>query len=202
MDLQLISGMNMCQFCYKQQSDAMSKAAAQVVVDAHVVDSVTLTKADVFITKNISLVELRNAIDANSEIPADQKSYAYTKECQARMQSLQRAIFEQEQAITKMRDEAKMYQIEVQNLVVTLRKEWRSEFTSHDITYTPKSPKSPKPKATPTPNKSGYKKGEVKQAAEKYGVASEGIRTMMIAKNMTADEAGKYLADLIKGGKK
>ena len=84
----------MCRECYDKEQEAMKQMnEAQRVIDtSRKIDTSITLKADLFNAQTVAFVELFAAIDANPDIPADQKQLAKTKECEARVLHFQQLL--------------------------------------------------------------------------------------------------------------
>jgi hypothetical protein len=189
----------MCANCAADEKAAVSKSqAAQSIITASAkIDESIQIKTDIFVTKTTALVELRGAIEADDTIPADKKEYTYAKICLERFQHLQKVVFEQRKELLEKENEMRLWQVNAQEAAGKLRAEARAEFKALDISYQPITPATPKPKAGKSP--ATYKKEELVTAAKKHNVPADVVRMTMISKNLTAENAAKYVADLMAG---
>lgn len=190
----------MCSECKEKEMQVVTriKEATQLIDESRKIDSSIQLKQDIYLAKTVPAVELRGAIEANAEIPADQKEYAFAKECMTRFKNLQKVIFEERQALLEKENELRMWQVNVQTAAGKLRAEKRLEFKELDVTYQP-TPITTKVKTT-KPVKPGTKKFDktaLFEAAKKYNVPAAGVQSLVISKNMSAEDAAKHLHQLM-----
>lgn len=188
----------MCQICrdYEAELTERNALARKMIQESRSVDSSIQLKQDIFTAKTVPAIELRAAIEHDDSIPADQKDYAFTKECMTRFQNLQKIIFEERKALSEKENELRMWQVNVQTSAGKLRTDIRAEFKALDVNYQPTPVKNIKPKAVTTSKKTFDKKA-LYEAAKRYDVPALQVQSIIVSRNMTADNAAKYLAELL-----
>lgn len=170
-----------------------------VIEESREIDSKIELKTDIFAAKTVAAVELRGAIEADESIPQDQKEYVYAKECLIRFKHMQQVIFEDRLALQEKENEARMWQVNVQNSAGKLRTELRAQFKELDVNYQP-TPITKQVKTT-KPVKEGKKfnKAELYAAAKKYGFPAQLIQRIVLVKNLSPEDACKHLQSLAAG---
>lgn len=189
----------MCQICrdYEAELTERNALARKMIQESRSVDSSIQLKQDIFTAKTVPAIELRAAIEHDDSIPADQKDYAFTKECMTRFQNLQKIIFEERKALSEKENELRMWQVNVQTSAGKLRSDIRAEFKQLDVNYQPTPVKSIKPKAVKQPSKKAFDKKALYEAAKKYDVPALQVQSIIVSRNMDANAAAKYLAELL-----
>jgi hypothetical protein len=187
----------MCESC-KTNDDALTtknKEIKQIVQSSNQVDESIQIKTDLFNAGTVAAIELRGAIDADDTIPADQKDYAYAKLCLIRFQHFQKVVFEQRQELLARENEMRAWQVQTQTAAGKLRSEYRDQFRSVDVSYQPAVVKVVKPaSSTGKTGKKKFNKQELFDAAKKFNVPADGVRMVMVSRNMTASTAAEFLA--------
>jgi ribosomal protein L37AE/L43A len=192
----------MCEFCVADERAITTKIGEANVVLSHSkeVDTSIQMKPEIFVSKTVAIVELHAAIMHDANISDDMKDVAYTKACDERYLHLKGIVFAKRAELNDIEQEMRAWQVNAQAAAGKLRGSEREKYRHLDVNYTPTAPikklksvKSDKPKS-----KSAYNRTETIEAATKYGVPFDGIRNIQLSKNMTADEAGRYLATLLK----
>lgn len=180
-----------------EQVEARSREAAKLIQDSRQIDSAITLKTDIFLSKTVAAVELKAAIDNDDSIPAAEKNHAYARECMVRFLKLRDVILPADRAaITEKENEMRMWQVNVQTMAGKLRADQRAQFREVDFNYQPapitKRQKTTKPVKTPK-----FDKVALFEAAKKYGVPANNVQSIITSKGMTAENAAKYLAELM-----
>jgi len=187
-----------CEGCRDREDAAVAKSEAthveNMVETSRKIDQAIQLKKDIFIAKTVAATELRGAIFADANIPDDQKEYVFAKECHSRMMHFQKVVFDQRQALLESENEMRMWQANVQSSAGKLRADKRAEFRSLDVNYEPVTPK-PTKSSNKAPN---LKKQELVDAAKKYNLSMSHIRMMSETRKISADQAGRELAEMLK----
>ena len=186
--------MMQCEVCREADEATRTINAKNVVEFSRKIDTQIELKQDVFNAATVSFVELQSAIDNNSEIPADKKSYALMQEVAARIDKLSSVIFADEQALVAKRNERHALLVNAQNVAARLHAVEREKFKQYDVNYKPVTPKSVKPK---TVNKKSFDKTAVFEAAKKYNVPAAQVQSVVTSRNMSPEDAAKHMAQLL-----
>jgi hypothetical protein len=187
----------MCDTCYAQDvAVSQQNAHARTVIEnARKADASIELKQDLFNAGTVSFVELQAAIENNTEIPADQKNYSVMVEVAARIEKLNVIIFTEEAALLAKKNERHALLVNAQNVAAKLHEKEREKFKQYDVNYKPVTPKSVKPKAV-SPKK-GFDKTAVFEAAKKYNVPAAQVQSIVLAKNLSPEDAAKHMATLM-----
>lgn len=197
----------MCEDCAKTENEALARDAhaKKVIEESRKVDSNINLKADVFLAKTVPFIELKAAIDNNSEIPADQKDYALFAECANRRKKIQEVIFHKRQELNELEIEERMWLVNAQNTAARVRADFRNrpEFAHLYVEYKPapitKKNKTTKPAGPSTSSFTAQDKKELFEAAKKYNLPSSGIQALKKSRpGKSYDDVAKELASLMK----
>lgn len=198
----------MCAVCWdkeqafqkvNQSLENQQKRVNEYLEKSRAIDSQIETKTDIFNAATIPAVELKTAILNDENIAPKDRDGKYADECMMRFLNLKRAIFEDREALQKKENEMRMWQVQVRTVAHQLSEKYREEFKQLNISYQPVKPKSVKPAAAKTPKK--FQKEEVNTMAAKYGVPAPAVQMLVVAKNMTPEDAAKLLSSSIAGVK-
>jgi hypothetical protein len=189
-----------CDDCWEKEQKSITASAQELIERSHKIDEAVQVKSDLFNAATIPALELRAAIQQNADIPEDQKEYAFAKESMKRFELEREAVFSQRQALLERENVMKMWQITTQTAAGKLRTELREQFKELNINYQPAPPKTIKPAAPKTGKK--LQKDEIYAALKKYeldSVFAPAIQTLILAKNMTAEQAARHQSLKLKG---
>lgn len=191
-----MAGMSQCEACLALDQSAKS---VKVIEMSRKVDTLIELKQDVFLAGTVSFAELQSAIQHNDSIPDNQKNYAIVAECDARLQILQKAIFDDEAALVAKKNEYHALRVNAQNVAARLTESERAKYKHFDVNYKPNAPtkkeKSIKPvNVTKAPK---YSKTELIAASKKYGIPMQDIQFCAQKRHLSADAAGRELAELM-----
>jgi hypothetical protein len=159
-------------------------------------------KADIHLARTVPITELKAKIEQDENIPADQKNSAFAQAGYEKFKTLQKAIFEKRQELLEYEDEAKLWQVNIQEVVGKLRTEERAKYAEMNISYQPttitKKQKTTKPVKQGKPSFSGQDKTELFEAAKKFDVPSAQVRAIMLSNHgWSAMKAAEYLHKLM-----
>lgn len=184
-------GMMMCSECRDKENSVNA-----MIKESRAVDSSIQLKTDIFLAHTVPAVELRASIERDEKIAAEEKEYAYAKECMARFKHLQQVIFEERKALLEKENELRMWQVNVQSAAGKLRADKRAEFKEADINYQP-APITKKQKTTKPVTTKKFNKAELYAAAKKYNLPAEAIQAMVVSRNMSPEDAAQAIAKLM-----
>lgn len=191
-------GMWLCSDCKSAQDAAIARQSAiDVIEKSHKVDETIKIQSDIFNAATVSFAELKASIDNASDTSQAEKDFALFTEASNRIKTMNAAIIASEQALMKQKNERHGWLTQVQDLVATLRADYRAKAKSFDLSYEPVSPKTPKSKVpTSTTSNTFTKKvkDELNEAAAKYGVPAQMVRITMVQLRCNADVAAKRAA--------
>ena len=186
----------MCPDCdYKDHrprtEDELNSRATEVRRRFDEIDTSIKISTDIFNAKMLGIHELKNAIDQDTTIPADQKYFILAQTIDKRFTKLTEVIFGANETKLHAENEQRAIQTYYNELGKRLRGEEKEKIRLKDATYQPitkpdvqKTPKAPKIKSAPNPN-------EVRAACVRANVpdAVALVTMFMVAKKLTAEEA-------------
>jgi len=191
----------MCQVCVDDEKRAITTKIGEanaLLEHARNVDEKVQMKPDMFMAKTVALPELRAAIEHDENIPADRKDSVYAQTCKERYLHFKDVVFKQRQELLEQEQEMRMWQVNMQEAASKLKKEEQDKYREFTINYQPTPAKKSKVSepSGKTKKASDYKRSELAEASKKYGFDVSAIRVIMLQKNMTAENAAKYLVEL------
>jgi uncharacterized protein (UPF0335 family) len=194
-------GMKLCPSCLSLQTAATESAVNNVISDVKTSLEPIQLKTDIHNAETPALMDIRTRIEQDNSIPAELKEVAFCNACIAQMQHFQKIAFDAREAANKADESARVWQLQVQTTISQLRGDLRETYKGLNINYSPTPVKSVKKAAKEkTPKTRASAKFNVKElyaAAEKYGVDANATRSIMVARNLSADDAAKELAKLL-----
>jgi|GraSoiStandDraft_4_1057263.scaffolds.fasta_scaffold00110_9 hypothetical protein len=190
----------MCEFCVAEETAAITRAGEVNVLleESKKIDYSIQIKPDVFNAKTTPAIELQASIQQDENIKEEDKLYTFAKAMQERADILRKAIFDDRAALLEKENEYRMWQSQIQSAAGMIRDKRREEFKASDISYQPQAPSKPKSQTPKAPSASSFKRNELKDACAKYGVDPVAVRVIMLQKNMTAENAAKFFAEVTK----
>lgn len=199
------NNMWMCDECKTKELALMPEVKIvngvnNIIEKSRQIDASVEIKADLFNAETVASVELKSAIERDETIPADKKQYVYADESLTRYLQFKQAVFEMREEMNRKENAMRFWQVQARQAAATLHGEFREKFKALDINYQPVAPPKPKLPSASKP-KTGTKKfklEEIKKFAEQYGVPHTSVQLVATAKNLTAEEAAKYLSELMK----
>lgn len=185
----------MCDACWQKELAVVPTTKLNevnlIIEKAKQIDNSIQIKSDIWNAETVAAKELYAAVQQDENIPQDQKDYAYTKLSAERVQKFQKVVFDQRQELLENENKLRMWQVNTQEAAGKLRTELREQFKQFDVNYQPVTPKTVKPTKTPSPKTASVKASKV--AAAKYGVDVVGVQLIAQAKNISPDDAAKWL---------
>lgn len=113
----------------------------EIIEQSRQIDSSIRYNGDFYNAATIAIVELKKAIDNNSEIPAEEKNLVFQKELADRYYKLSQAVFELDSEKFKLVTEQLAIHNTLRDFGNDLRKEARERIRESDILYQPVAPK-------------------------------------------------------------
>lgn len=190
--------------CQQHWNEEQLTIAAQATINAsRHIDSGVTVRHDVFVSAATPIIELTGAIQNDASIPDAEKSYALVKEIDARIKSLTKAIFDDEESLKEKKAQKMALIANAQNLVATLRADLRSQFGHLNVSM-PAVTKTVKPAKSPVSNKPATGKpatksftradlADLNEIADKYGVSSFTLKSMLLTSNTSMEDTAKEL---------
>lgn len=196
--------MLMCSSCLTKQKELQaaseSQAEARVLdyrndsttrlAEAKAIDLSIQVKSDVFNAETVSIIELKEIIDSNIEIPEEQKNFELAKVLTDRINGFKKAIFELNSEVIDKVTSQRAIQTYLNDLSNKLRSEEREKLKLADINYKPLPQKVSKPRESKVRK---FDKTEIRKYALIAGVPESVIQMVCIAKNMTPEMAANTL---------
>lgn len=159
--------------------------------EARKVDESIRVFTDIFNAKTVAIEELRKAIDADPDIPQDQKYYKLGSVLSDRFSHLKDVIHSKREEITAIESEVRAIQSYFNTFANNLRADERERLRIKDSQYVVQEPKKiTQPKAISTKN---YDKVTIRTVAAKYKLPEAAINMLCVAKNITPEEAAKLM---------
>jgi hypothetical protein len=202
-ELTPLNDMWMCITCFTAESEVMERnkqVSVKIIEESRKIDSKIELKQDIFNAATVSFTELAAAIAQNADIPAEKKNYTLATECASRLEILNKAIFEEEAALTAKKNERHAWLINTQNVAARLHEKEREKFKQYEINYKPQPVKKIKPQTVKAPKDKAAKTFDKKalyEACKKYNVPAAQVQSLIISRNMSAEDAAKHFAELM-----
>lgn len=160
-------------------------------------DSINI-RTDLFNAATVSIIQLKDSIDSNTEIM--NKPFALAEELMRRFTHYKSVVFELNQQIVEAGNQQKAIQVYLNQLSNSLRTEEREKLRIADITYKPTAPKLDKPKAVRTAAKK-IDKVELRKYAAELGVSEFTLQMLVVQKGCSVEVAANMLRRSIKESK-
>lgn len=171
----------------------------QLIADARKIDEQVHLSTDIFNAKTVAYIDIRDAIYANPDIPADQRVFELARICKERILHFSNVIFELDKKKIEAYSEQKSWHVQLNGLANQLRIEEREQLKISDIHYDVKMPKSVTPhKIKTSPKKAS--KDELRVLANELKLPEYTIQLLMTSKNWTIEQVGNHLRKTIKEG--
>lgn len=190
--LQKLGNILMCEGCWADEQATVAANAKAVIATSQKIDSTIQLKADIFNAATVSFTELQAAILANTEIPAEKKSESLLTEVASRIAALDTAIFTLTAETVAKQNERNSLLTSAQQIHARLRESERVKFKQFDVNYKVVTPKTVKPKPI-TVKKTKPNITLILKVAKETGMPASSIRTSMLQKGISEEQAGKYL---------
>lgn len=166
---------------------------------ARAVDYAVKVVTDIFNAETVAIHEVFAEIDANTEVPAEQKQFKKAEYITEHQAHLQKVIFDANQAVVDAQNRLRVSQQELNKIVNTLRSEEREKLKILSPEYKPGAVKAPKETVSkPRAKKVKFDKKELMDQAAK--LASEGyiadwsmLQMMCVRRDMTPAQAAEQI---------
>jgi hypothetical protein len=198
--LQICNKMALCRECVAKEienslpsvpvsqlvpSNPLNNAVLQMSKD---IDNSIRVSSDLFNANTTPILELKKAIDEDTTIPADKKTYVLAERLLERFNTHKRAIFDMQESIVKEHSNQRAIQQYLNNLASSLQTEERERLKLADINYKPEVVKEVKVKVT-KPKAQKFTNAEVKAACAQFNVDEFMVRMTMTAQQCSLLEA-------------
>lgn len=201
----MYGNMLMCAACVEKERDLQKANASEgkqqermnvLIKHSREVDNTIQIKSDIFNAATVAIVEIKAAIDLDASI--ENKQLAYAEEIDRRLTHLKEVIAGKRAELQQKENEARAFQVNLQNVVSQLSAELREKFRQADINYQPSTPKVIKPKERKPSNKK-FQQEEVNKFAAQYDVPAATIQMLIVAKNLTPEHAAIHMRNTLDG---
>jgi len=162
-------------------------SANDKLIQAKEIDSSVQTRSDIFNAETVSIIELRDAIDADDTIT--NKHFKLGEIVMERMNGYKKAIFEMNEEMVALANKQIANQIYLNELSNKLRLEEREQLKLKDINYKPNPVKVTKPSSASKVRK--FDKAELKKWASIAKMPESVIQMLCLAKNLTPEQAAQ-----------
>ena len=198
--LQICNKMALCRECVAKEISLSlpSVPVAELTPTQHLnntvlqmsrdIDNSIRVSSDLFNAGTVPIMELKAAIDADTNIPADKKTYKLAEELLIRFNQHKKAIFDMQEKIVAEHTSQKDIQVYLNNLASKLQTEEREKLKIADINYKPEVVKEVKPRVV-KPKAEKFTNAEVKAACAQFGVDEFMVRMTMTAQQCSLLEA-------------
>jgi hypothetical protein len=191
----------LCVGCRDAHLASKQVSVDRIMDDVRKYDTPTNMKPDVHLARTMPIIELRAMIEQDETIPADKKLSVFTQIGYERFLEKKKAIFDAQQKIAEDQDEARLWQVNLQEAVGKLRTEERAKYADLNISYAP-TPITKKQKSTAPVRKpktfSAKDRAAMNEAAKKYDVPAHGIQMLMQSHaDWTYEQAAKHLLSMM-----
>lgn len=212
-----ISGnMLLCKPCFKAERDAVinyQKPELQEqryneyqirLNEAREIDAAITVRTDIFNATTKPILDLKEAIDNNPEIPADKRRFALAEEVVTRITTFKKAAFDKQNELVELNSQLRSYQQFLNGLQSQLRQDEREKLKIQDINYQPKPVSKPTVKKVTTKK---FDKVALRNAAalltRELGmpVPEYMVHTIVTNKQLTIDEAIAHIRKTVLEGR-
>lgn len=198
--MELFMTILMCPSCKEkeEQFQRANKATEQDRVNETLkrsqdIDYGLKVKEDIFNAETVSISDIKKAIDNDDSIL--NKPFVLAELLSNRINNYRKLIQEKRNEIDVANNQQRATQQALQLLASQLRKEELDKIKLNDINYQPSEKAPPKVRTVTTPKKD-YNKEEITKWANYCNQPIDVVRTIMVAKKMTAEQAGTFLKEM------
>lgn len=157
-------------------------------------------RTDLFNAATVAIVNVKAAIDNDASIT--NKPYALAEALLKQFNEHKVAIFELNEQVIDRGNKQKAIQVYLNNLANTLRAEEREKLKLSDISYVPKPVKPIVVKDKVVTRKPKIDKTELRNTAAKLGISEFMLQQIIVAKNVTIQEAADIIRKSIEAAQK
>lgn len=179
--------------------NSVVKPYEALIANARKIDESIHLSTDIFNAKTVAFVDLRDAINANPDIPNDEKRFELARLCKERISHLQNVIFDLDKKKIDAYSEQKAWHLQLNDLANKLRSEERERLKISDIHYDVKLPKTVTPRSIKVNPKKATKE-ELRALASELKMPEYTIQLIMTSKGWTIEQVGNHLRKTIKEG--
>jgi hypothetical protein len=201
-----MDGMLMCFECFekhalaKQREREAQQSKPNYIEKAREIDHSIELVTDLFNAKTVSYVELRQKIDEDDSIPADQKHSVATRVLRERFDWLQQRIFDTKKQLSEYVAEQRVVYVNLNDLASKLSKEEQEKYKIADIKYQPTPPKLKKVR----PKVKKYDKEAVRVLARELTnelgsiITEDLVQIFMLRENQNEEKAAAEIRKVFK----
>jgi len=179
--------------------EAMNASMNARIRESQAIDSSIQVRGDLFNAATVAIVDLKKAIDDDSQIT--NKPYALAETLMQRFQHFKNVVFEANEKIIDATNNQKAIQVYLNNLANQLRVEEREKLKLADINYKPGNIKPVKPNVIKTSAAKKLDKAELKKYAAELGIAEFTLQMLVVSKGITVEQAANLLRKSINEAK-
>ena len=216
-NMEIFAGMLMCADCIGKEKIAIAEYQTpekqearlqearntgvlninNILDKARAVDYTVQVRTDIHNAETVANAEVKAAIWANAEIPADQKQFEYAKFMQERITHLQTVIFDANELVVAAQNKQRAVQAEFNVLANSLRQDERDKLKILSPNYKPGVVS--KPARTKSPKKPSFDKNELFKQIEqlhKEGfdiVTASMLQSTCVQRQMTPAQAADVM---------
>lgn len=149
---------------------------------------------DYFVGDIPSIKEVSDTVNADESIPANNKGYEICKIIKERIINFDRNILQLNQQARETQKQRNEFQIYLNHKMKEISDEKQKELGLNPISY--KSPSAPKKAKAPSISSKRINIDELKKVANTFGIPWEALRTIMVGRQVTAEEAAKIFIQM------
>lgn len=149
---------------------------------------------DYFVGDIPSIKEVSDTVNADESIPANNKGYEICKIIKERIINFDRNILQLNQQARETQKQRNEFQIYLNHKMKEISEEKQKELGLSPISY--KSPSAPKKAKAPSVSSKRINIDELKKIANTFGIPWEALRTIMVGRQVTAEEAAKIFIQM------
>lgn len=175
------------------------KPYEHLIANARKIDESIHLSTDIFNAKTVAFTDLRDAINADESISADDKHFELARLCKERIAHFQKVIFDLDKAKIEAYSEQKSWHLQLNDLANRLRTDERERLRISDITYDVKMPKVVTPR-TIKMSQNKATKAEIRALSVELKIPEFTLQLVATSKNWTAEQLGNHFRRTIKEG--
>jgi len=149
---------------------------------------------DYFVGDIPSIKEVSDTVNADEAIPANNKGYEICKIIKERIINFDKNILQLNQQARETQKQRNEFQIYLNHKMKEISEEKQKELGLNPISY--KSPSAPKKARTPSISSKRVNIDELKKIANSFNIPWEALRTIMVARQVSAEEAAKIFIQM------
>lgn len=184
-----------CPQCFNEANVPPPIAINEVLKQARLVDNLVEVRTDLFNSETISIMKLKEVIDADPTIT--NKPYTLANELITRFNRYKTVMFELNEKQVETSNKQKAIQIYLNQLANSLRTEEREKLKIHDINYRIRAAKEPIKIKTIKASSKKLDKVELRKFAKELGVGEFTLQMIVIQKNLTIAQAAAQIRQSI-----